>query len=383
MNRLAAIAPSEILQKVVDSPCPFAMWRLPHSSESTALISLQQPKQTTTPLSELPAGFLFNRFEDSHPIAPFFFPADILIEGQNLNVHPSVSGQAIDQLLEDLAQPAANPIGGVSKSSVENQAATFTDIVTEAVNAIREGRFEKVVLARHQDMLLPEGFSPLRFFEEICANYPAAFCSMVHLPGKGLWFCATPELLLSDNGHHFRTVALAGTKPMKEDEQLSDIAWTQKEIEEQALVSRYIINCFKKLRLREFEEHGPKTVQAGHLAHLKTEFTVDLKVTQFERLAEQMLELLHPTSAVCGMPLEEARAFIKNREGMDRSFYSGFLGPVSIHGRTSLFVNLRTLRVHDGTIRFYAGAGITGDSQPEKELLETDMKMGILKRFII
>ena len=186
-------------------------------------------------------------------------------------------------------------------------------------------------------------------------------------------------MLLSNSTTSFRTVALAGTKALEPNQTLGEIAWTQKEIEEQALVSRYIINCFKTLRLREFHEHGPKTVQAGTLAHLKTEFVVHYDEVHFDELANQMINLLHPTSAVCGMPIDEAKPWIKEVESHEREFYAGFLGPVQLEDRTDIFVNLRCMKIDKGLIRFYAGAGITEDSNPEKEYEETEMKMNILK----
>src|SRR5690606_14602969 len=154
---------------------------------------------------------------------------------------------------------------------------------------------------------------------------------------------------------------------------ISQASWTQKEIEEQALVSRYIINCFKKIRLREYDEKGPKTVKAGNLMHLKTDFTVDTRSVNFPELATVMLELLHPTSAVCGMPRQPALEFIKNNEGFDRRLYSGYLGPVNLMGETNLFVNLRCMALKSDQATIYAGAGVTVDSDPEKEWQETEM----------
>ena len=151
--------------------------------------------------------------------------------------------------------------------------------------------------------------------------------------------------------------------------------WSQKEIEEQALVSRYIVNCFKKIRVREYIENGPKTIQAGNLLHLKTEFTCDKNAINFPELGSVMLSLLHPTSAVCGMPKEAAVAQINKLEKHDRAFYSGFLGPVNYNDTTALFVNLRTMKIDQQHITLYAGCGITADSDPEKEWLETEMKI--------
>ncbi|MEM9340535.1 MAG: chorismate-binding protein, partial [Bacteroidota bacterium] len=146
--------------------------------------------------------------------------------------------------------------------------------------------------------------------------------------------------------------------------------------------SRYIINCFKRIRLREYHEVGPRTIKAGNLAHLKTTYKVDYTEVTFENLADQMLELLHPTSAVCGMPIEKAKSFIDENELFDRSFFAGFLGPVNFRGATDLFVNLRCMNVKEGVARLYAGAGITEDSDPEKEWVETEMKMATLQSLL-
>jgi isochorismate synthase len=163
---------------------------------------------------------------------------------------------------------------------------------------------------------------------------------------------------------------------------IKSVAWTEKEIEEQAMVSRYIINCFKKIRLREYEEHGPRTASAGNLLHLKTEYEVDMKATNFPQLGSVMLKLLHPTSAVCGMPLNNALEFLNKNEGYDRQFYSGYLGPVNFRNESHIFVNLRCMQIHERQATLYAGAGVTIDSIPEKELEETEMKMDTLQKVL-
>ena len=92
-----------------------------------------------------------------------------------------------------------------------------------------------------------------------------------------------------------------------------------------------------------------------------------------------MLELLHPTSAVCGTPKTEALNYITRTENYKRELYSGFLGPVNIQKETHLFVNLRCLQVTENRLLFYAGAGITEDSDPEKEWKETEHKCKTLE----
>jgi isochorismate synthase len=256
-------------------------------------------------------------------------------------------------------------------------------MVRQAVVEIERGTFHKVVPARQKLIPLPATFDAIRTFFRLCETYPQAFISIISIPGIGTWIGASPEMLIStfpseNGGKFFRTVALAGTQSIQPNSKLTDAAWRQKEIEEQALVSRYIINCFKKIRLREYEEIGPKTVAAGNLMHLKTTYTVDMDAVNFPDLGSVMLSLLHPTSAVCGMPKVPALDFLLKHEGFDRSFFSGFLGPVNIQDETHVYVNLRCMHLLKEQAVLYAGAGVTADSDPEREWHETEIKLNTL-----
>lgn len=368
----------ELVKTLENAKYAFAAWRAPNSSQTQFVISLRDAERLSDfQLGNLEPGFLINEFSENHPTKPYFIPGDIIIREDELIIDPKVTASQIDQLNEAIGE-GLNRTLSQTESLQNSNALDFEAAVEEAVNQIKQGSFEKVVLSRFKDQELPEGFSAWDFFQRIAAKYSNAFISLTFVPGKGLWIGATPELLLSNDTSQFKTVSLAGTKTLEGDRNLSEIAWTQKEIEEQAFVGRYIINCFKKIRLREFHEHGPKTIKAGNLAHLKTEFIVDYNEITFDNLADQMLELLHPTSAVCGMPIESTKPWIRQIEDYDREFYSGFLGPVNFSGSTELYVNLRCMKVEGNMARFFAGAGITEDSMPEKELLETEMKMNVL-----
>jgi isochorismate synthase len=252
----------------------------------------------------------------------------------------------------------------------------YQEVVAKGIQQIEDGILEKIVPSRYKEVDLPDTFDLIDAFETLCGKHPNAFVSIFSSAQSGTWIGATPELLVNvDRELKFKTHALAGTLPYFPEIDLKSVAWTQKEIEEQALVSRYIINCFKKIRVREYQEHGPKTIVAGNVMHLKTDYVVDMKEINFPQLGSVMLKLLHPTSAVCGMPLETSLKFLSEHEGYDREFYSGYLGPLNYQGESSIFVNLRCLQVLEHTVRFYAGAGVTIDSNPSKEMEETEMKM--------
>jgi isochorismate synthase len=255
----------------------------------------------------------------------------------------------------------------------------YQKVVENALMEIQSGRFQKVVPAAPRLFPLEDEFSCIDTFFRLCSNYADAFVSLVSAPSIGTWLGASPEALIEvDRSKIFSTVAVAGTQAYHPQILPQEVAWRQKEIEEQALVSRYIINCFKKIRLREFEESGPKTVVAGNLLHLKTTYTVNMEETNFPLLGSVMLDLLHPTSAVCGMPKHPAQEFLSANEDFDRELFSGYLGPVNINEETHLYVNLRCMQILPKYALLYAGAGVTEDSVPEKEWMETQLKCDTL-----
>jgi isochorismate synthase len=365
-----------------------ALWKLPHSSHLNVLADPHYVRQTER-IFELDErkGFLFEAFDPEE--MGFFLHAEGLvqmkIDEQGLHApetEPMDWPHTVSQMNERVTENHEAIFTPYTRKKAGGKAAgreEYEDMVRTAIDAIRAGEMEKVVPARMHLEERPEGLDFINLLLKAALKYPNALVSLVSIPEAGTWLGATPEILVAQNQEGiFKTVALAGTQSLG-TQSSKDLSWTQKEIEEQAMVSRYIINCFKKIRLREFQEMGPKTSQSGHLVHLKTEFTVDTRKESYPQLAAVMLELLHPTSAVCGMPKKPALQFLHQREGFDRSFFSGYLGPVNMQGDTRLFVNLRCMQILDAEIAFYAGAGITEDSVPSKEWVETEMKIETMR----
>jgi len=243
---------------------------------------------------------------------------------------------------ETAGQKVQDP-DGISGS---DDSAHFMSMVEKARHAIESRVLEKVVLARTLTLPLPEPLDLIELFQRLANSQQDAFASLVSLPGHGTWMGASPELLVeTDQNNCFRTESLAGTQACSPAVNLSQVRWRQKEIEEQAMVSRYIVEQFKTLRLREFVENGPVCVRAGSMFHLKTSYQVDMEAIGRPDVASQMLQLLHPTSAVCGLPKQAAQQFIEQNEGMQRGLYCGYLGPVNMHGKTRLYVNIRCMQI--------------------------------------
>jgi isochorismate synthase len=385
---------------------PIALWRLPKTNEKQLIIDLSgHTSKVKVDFEELPSGFVMSPFEGESLLLKgdlyYRFNAD------NQEVDDDFEDQSVEKevfekkfLMEEgevyfvnseekiIYQNPVKPENFNTEHSIYNEM-LFAEMVSNAIDAIDRGEVQKVVLSRTKNVTLSDTFNVVKAFKKLCDAYPNAFVSLVYLPDyQCFWLGATPETLVSINKEGlFRTMSLAGTQPAlgEQGQKLSagEIRWSQKEIEEQAYVSRYIIECFKKIRLREYHESGPKTIQAGNLMHLRTDYMVDTKEVNFPQLGTVMLELLHPTSAVCGMPKVSALKIIAEQELHDREFYSGFLGPVNIQEESHIFVNLRTMKIQGNEATFFAGCGITEDSNPVKEWYETEMKVETLAKVIL
>jgi isochorismate synthase len=255
---------------------------------------------------------------------------------------------------------------------VTNQKEAFEQLVTNGIQAIINGDFEKVVLSRKIEISKEITF--IETFQNLIASYPTAFRYLFFHPKVGIWLGATPEQLVKIKDNRFETMALAGTQLYSEN-----VIWETKEIEEQQFVTDYILSKVKdKANLVNVSE--VQTVKAGNLAHLQSLISGEL-TNDFQAL--ELIESLHPTPAVCGLPKENAIDFIAKNEGYDRKYYTGFLGEFQMNNQTDLFVNLRCLEVESNATQIYVGCGITKDSIPVKEFIETENKSMTMRNVLV
>ena len=155
--------------------------------------------------------------------------------------------------------------------------------------------------------------------------------------------------------------------------------WDDKNRQEQDYVASYIRRQLLSLGIRSTES-GPYPAYAGALSHLKTDFHFSLKDNK--NLGD-LLKVLHPTPAVCGLPKEEAYRFILENEGYDRKYYSGFIGWLDPEGRTDLYVNLRCMHIEDEQLTLYAGGGLLASSELNDEWQETEKKLQTMRRILV
>jgi isochorismate synthase len=336
----------EEIQVLVSQQKPFVCYVKPNESVWNLLI--QQTDEITAFSNQ--AGFVFVPFHgENQVVIPF--------EGNPFS-------QGTVETFEQITAPNYN--------FENNENEDFQKLVSLGIEAIQKNEFDKVVLSRK--IVLKKQISIVATFQNLIATYPSAFRYLFFHPRIGLWMGATPEQLVKINQNQFETVALAGTQLYSEN-----VIWTIKEIEEQQFVTDYIITKVKN-KVKQLIVTDVETVNAGNLIHLKS-YIRGYLTSDFH--ANDLIQTLHPTPAVCGLPKERAIDFILKNEGYDRKYYAGFLGEYNKENLTDLFVNLRCLEVDDDVVNIYVGCGITKDSIPEKEFIETENKSMTMRNVLV
>nr|WP_294926243.1 chorismate-binding protein [uncultured Flavobacterium sp.] len=255
----------------------------------------------------------------------------------------------------------------------------YEDLVLKGIEAIQNDEFKKVVLSRCELVDLVD-FDFITTFQRLIHLYPTTFCYCFFHPKIGLWMGATPEQLLKAKGNVFETTALAGTQKANLE---TEIVWQQKEKDEQQYVTDFIIKRWREVA-NSVVVTEPYSIKAGSIWHIKTDIS---GVLNENSTLEEVIDTLHPTPAVCGLPKKKAKAFILENENYDRAFYTGFLGELNSsfandNVSSDLFVNLRSMQIQEKKAILYMGCGITKESIPEKEWEESVNKSMTMKRVL-
>jgi isochorismate synthase len=238
----------------------------------------------------------------------------------------------------------------------------YTEQATYLVSSLQTSALEKLVYSRVKSA--PLTISGTTLFERLEAAYPKAFVYYFKDPVLGEWIGATPEVLIKGTNQSFESMSLAGTKKAEDES-----PWGAKEIEEQDFVSQFLQQTLVNHGVSDLRSDGPKTVIAGPLAHLRTDFQWKSNLDQAWNIAQD----LHPTPAVSGTPRDHALAWIQSEEKHERQFYAGMIGSMDEQSM-NLYVNLRCAQIQGDQIYLYVGGGFTADSIPEKEWEETENK---------
>ncbi|MDR2221457.1 MAG: chorismate-binding protein [Flavobacteriaceae bacterium] len=331
-----------------------------------ALYSKPNDKRVVAYLQEDTIIYKVNDFtEEGFVFAPFSKGERVYIPKKNAQI-------IIEEYIEENTAYRGRIVTHVNDEARRH----FEDLVKRCVIAIENGEFQKVVPSRKESLAV-EKVDVLALYKRLLSCYPSAFCSVFYHPEIGLWIGATPETLLRVQGQELFTMALAGTQINHERD---EVEWGQKEQEEQAFVTQFIQEQLQPF-VSELKLSEVYTKRAGKVMHICTDIQAKLK----EVTVGNVIEVLHPTPAVCGLPKIASRNFLEIEEGYSRDYYAGYLGELNYSvlqetsGNTDLYVNLRCMQIEDKEIHLYLGCGVTIDSDPHSEFIETVNKSSTMK----
>ncbi len=255
----------------------------------------------------------------------------------------------------------------------------YESAVARAVEHIRAGALEKVVIAREVQVHAPQPYDPGAVLGFLREGFPG--CYVVGAGrGDSAFVAASPELLVRREGMRASTVALAGSMRRSADPAVDahlgeQLLQSEKDREEHAIVARRIERVLRPRSVWLAAAPEPVLVQVANIQHLATPIRAQLA---HPISAVELAGALHPTPAVGGEPRDRAAALIPALEGLDRGWYAGAVGWTDAGEDGELCVALRCALLSGAVARCYAGVGVVRDSDPAAELAETEIKLQAL-----
>jgi isochorismate synthase EntC len=148
-----------------------------------------------------------------------------------------------------------------------------------------------------------------------------------------------------------------------------------KDVAEHAVTARFVAEALAPLA-RSVEVGQPEVIRLTNIQHLAT--TIRARLTEPTANLLELAAALHPTPAINGWPRAAARRLITELEGMERGWYAGAVGWIDGRGDGELAVAIRCGLLWEDGARLYAGNGMMPDSDPQTELIETELKLNAL-----
>ncbi|MES2768087.1 MAG: isochorismate synthase [Bdellovibrionota bacterium] len=293
----------------------------------------------------------------------------IQIDGSDVKVHTVFKEPLPSQKLETSSHP---PV--VATRFDKPKKSDWLNLFTKIHEKFQDETFRKIVPARKVTVDLEQNLNILEFFKKIMKD--SNYNYMIRTSEHSAFMGSSPERLLFFQDSKFQTEAIAGTRPKELAHELLE---SEKDLYEHNLVVEDII-----AKLKPFSEkiHSEKTavIDAKNLAHLKTKITAtpSLGNTQTGNAQSKnifnVIESLHPTSAVCGMPKRESINFLRESESFDRGL---FASPFGVFNRkfTDICVAIRCCHIEKNRVDLFSGVGVVPQSNPESEWQELEHKI--------
>lgn len=256
----------------------------------------------------------------------------------------------------------------------------FKQKVETTLQAIHHQELQKQVVAQAFDVTRKQPFQRETALPRLRSRYPDCYIFSFSGEADSHFIGASPERLLSIRQGRLVTDALAGSAPRGETPEADRAIGQQllnnpKEQREHQLVLDFIVERLEAEGLKPCYSTPPGLLRLSNIQHLHTPICADVS-PQTSPLT--LVESLHPTPAVAGVPMPAACQRIRQGETCDRGLYAAPLGWIDPAGNSEFIVGIRSALIQHNRARLFAGAGIVADSDPAQELAEIQLKLQAL-----
>ncbi len=302
-----------------------------------------------------------------------------------LTVTRSGPDASVDAVERDLATarrdveslPAMVPSGGppgVAATRRTTSREEWTDGVERATGRIADGGLVKVVLALALEADLKTAVEPAAVLARLRRTYPECYRFLVSGDDGGAFFGAPPERLVRREGRSVSTEALAGSAargdtPEEDADLAASLLRSEKIGHEQSLVVDAIRD--QLAGVGDVQVGDRRVRRLATIQHLQT--PIEARLHGDDHVLD-LVEALHPTPAVGGVPPETARAVIRETERFERGWYASPVGWFDADGDGEFAVAIRSAVATGDRVTLFGGNGIVADSDPEAEWAEVQLK---------
>lgn len=247
--------------------------------------------------------------------------------------------------------------------------------VDTIVERLKQKEADKVVLARELDLVFNGKVSVERVLEQLRNQQSTSYIFSLE-SGVDCFIGATPERLALLENQIIKTAGVAGSIPrgktQEEDEQLgNELLNDHKNLVEHHFVVDMIKASMEKVCSTLTIPNQVALLKTKHIQHLYT--PIEGKLKENHTLLS-IVDLLHPTPALGGLPKEKAKEMIREVETLDRGLYGGPIGWMDYQGNGEFAVAIRSGLIQGDRATLFAGCGVVEDSDAQSEYLETKVK---------
>ncbi|MFP7170537.1 isochorismate synthase [Terribacillus sp. 7520-G] len=302
----------------------------------------------------------------------YYLTINQLVDGSTIESRITAILDQLEQLFAEDAIPAVRK-ELVSKELLEPEA--WKRLVKEATDTIKSTELDKVVLARGMKLEFNEKVQASHVLRNLLETQKDSFIFAVE-NGAACFLGATPERLVRVQSGTLHTSCVAGTAPRGKDESEDQLIGEallndSKNREEHQYVVKMISGVISKYAKDLRLPTGPELLKLRQLQHLHT--PVSARLLPGASL-QQIVQELHPTPALGGLPKREALDFIEGKEPLERGWYGAPIGWMDSYRNGDTAVAIRSGLLNEKQAVLFAGCGVVKDSDPEMEFEETAIK---------